>query len=664
MAPFARIGHWTLLRKFTLLSFVCFAALGVALTQLLAHQIHQRALSSTVASAQLLADTIGRTALEPRDLEHGVSPRRAHALDVAIAQARAQGRIVRVKVWSRTGRIVYSDDRAAIGRHFAVEDDLRGAFAGIPFVDISSGKDPEQRGERRFGKLLEAYVPLRFAPGAPPAGAFEIYLPYAPVAQASASDVRVVYLLVAGGLAVLYVLLYRIVARASRRLRRQAAESRRLALHDPLTGLPNRRALYARLERLLEASAGGGERTALLLADLDGFKELNDTLGHQAGDAVLAQLGPRLDAALPQVELLARIGGDEFAVLASVTRTGPEARQIAERFRTALLEPFVVDGISLAVQASIGIAYFPEDGQDADALMRRADVAMYEAKALQSGWLEYESARDEHSRARLALAGELRRAISDGELVVHYQPKADLQSGSVTSVEALVRWQHPELGLLPPAEFVPMAEQTDLIRPLALYVLDAAMAQAREWEELGLDLSVAVNLAMPNLLDVRLPDDVAAMLAKHRLAPGRVILEITENVMMADPVRTAEVLTRLRDLGTRLSLDDFGTGHSSLAYLKQLSVDELKIDRSFVHDMRDDEQSTAIVRSTIELAHAMGLSVVAEGVEDADTLFALKEMGADVAQGFYLSRPVPPVEILAMLQHALHARQREDTLRA
>jgi EAL domain-containing protein (putative c-di-GMP-specific phosphodiesterase class I) len=326
--------------------------------------------------------------------------------------------------------------------------------------------------------------------------------------------------------------------------------------------------------------------------------------------------------------------------------------KVADGFRGALEEPFVIDGISLTVQASLGIARFPDDGGDPHTLIQRADVAMYQAKARQSGWLEYEAQRDEHSRTRLALAGELRRAISDRELVVHYQPKADLERGEVISVEALVRWQHPELGLLPPGDFVPMAEQTGQIRPLTLFVLDAATSQAREWDDMGLDLKVAVNLAMANLIDGQLPEDVAALLAKHKLPPSRLILEITENVVMADPARTLQILDRLRSLGVGLSLDDFGTGHSSLAYLRQLQVDELKIDRSFVTDMVKDGQNAAIVRSTIDLAHAVGVRIVAEGVEDADTLFELKAMGADEVQGFYLSPAVPPAEIAAMLMHA------------
>jgi diguanylate cyclase (GGDEF)-like protein len=645
-------ARWSLLRKFTVLSLVCFAALGVALSQLLAHQIRNRAMSNTVASAELLSSTIANGQLRPSDLAgKPIDAARRGALDATFAQARARNRVARLKVWSRTGEIVYSDDHAAIGKKFEVEDDLKEAFAGNTHSAIANGKSAEQTGERKLGTLIEAYVPLRFgSPFAKPAGAFEIYMPYAPVAAAAARDVRKVYALVAGGLTLLFLLLYRIVARASRSLRRQAEENRRQALHDPLTTLPNRRSLYERLDKLLAS----GRPLSLLVADLDGFKELNDTLGHHAGDDVLSQLGPRVQAAIPEAELLARIGGDEFAVLTFE----PVPDQTAQRFLDALDEPFVVHGISLTVNASVGIARFPEHGGDAHELLQRADVAMYQAKSQQTGWLEYEPARDEHSRTRLALAGELRRAISDSELVVHYQPKADLARGEVISVEALVRWRHPDLGLLPPGEFVPMAEQTGQIRALTLFVLDAAAAQAREWDALGLELGVAVNLAMANLIDSQLPDDVAAVLARHKLPPSRLILEITENVVMADPARTLKILEQLRSLGVGLSLDDFGTGHSSLAYLRQLHVDELKIDRSFVTDMVRDDQNAAIVRSTIELAHAVGVRIVAEGVEDADTLFELKAMGADEVQGFYLSPAVPPAEIVAMLMHAFR-RERQ-----
>ncbi|MEA2458622.1 MAG: hypothetical protein QOC95_1594 [Thermoleophilaceae bacterium] len=645
-----RFARWTLLRKFTVLSLVCLSVLGVALAQLLAHQIRDRALSNTVASAELLSGTIASSELHPSDIANGLSPARVRALDEALAQSRDQGRIARLKVWSPSGQIIYSDDHVAIGHKFEVEGDLAGAFGGHTHASVSHGGDAEQVTERGLGLLLEAYVPLRFTQGAKPDGAFEIYVPYGPVAAATAHDVHFVYALVAAGLALLFVLLYRIVSQASGSLRRQAEESRSQALHDALTGLPNRRALFERLEELLQDGARTRRPIAVLVADLDGFKELNDTLGHHAGDKVLSQLGPRVQAAVPDVELLARIGGDEFALLTYEEVDGGAAA-VAERFLSSLTEPFQVDGISLAVQASIGVARFPDHGDDAHTLMQRADVAMYQAKAEQTGWLEYEPDRDGHSRTRLALAGELRRAISERELVVHYQPKADLALGEVTSVEALVRWQHPERGLLPPGEFIPMAEQTGQIRALTLYVLEAATSQAREWDDAGLDLRVAVNLAMANLIDNQLPEDVAALLAKHKLAPNRLVLEITENVVMADPKRTLQILERLRSLGVGLSLDDFGTGHSSLAYLRQLQVDELKIDRSFVTDMVTDGQNAAIVRSTIDLAHAVGVRIVAEGVEDADTMSELKALGADEVQGFYLSPAVPPTEIVAMLMH-------------
>src|SRR3954447_26632329 len=406
-----RVGRWTLLTKFTMLSLLCFAALGVALSQLLAHQIRDRALSNTIESAELLSGTIADSQLRPTDLHYGMAPARVRAIDAALKQAQAHDRIARFKIWNTSGQIVYSDDHDAIGRTFEVEDDLHEAFSGETHSGISNGAEDEQEGERELGTLLEAYVPLRLGPDSKPAGAFEIYVPYGPVAAATTRDVRKVYALVAGGLTLLFLLLYRIVARASRSLRRQAEENRHQALHDPLTGLPNRRSLYEQLEKLV--SRPGGRPLALLVADLDGFKELNDTLGHHAGDLVLSELGPRVTKAVPEAELLARTGGDEFAVITF----GADPTAIAARFRAALDDPFVIDGISLTVQASVGIARWPEHGDDARALIQRADVAMYQAKAQQCGSLEYEATRDEHSRTRLALAGELRRAISDGELV-------------------------------------------------------------------------------------------------------------------------------------------------------------------------------------------------------------------------------------------------------
>jgi diguanylate cyclase (GGDEF)-like protein len=427
----------------------------------------------------------------------------------------------------------------------------------------------------------------------------------------------------------------------------ELAVRRRQAITDELTGMPNRRALYERLDRAIAARRDGG-RLAFVLIDLDGFKEVNDSLGHKAGDLLLREIGPRVRDAVRDGDLLARLGGDEFGVLLEDANVD-EALAVATRIRHGLERPVDVEGLALMVDASIGIATFPEHGTDAEALLQHADVAMYHAKAARTGCEIYRPDRDESSRDRLALMGQLRQAIDDGDLVLHYQPKADLQTGEVVSVEALVRWDHPQRGLLAPGEFLPVAEQTALMRPLTLRVLDLALADCRRWLDGGRPLGVAVNLAVANLIDRGFPAEVAAALDRHGVPAELVQLEITENVVMADPARALEVLDALRDLGVGLSLDDFGTGHSSLAQLRRLAVDEMKIDRSFVAEMVTDADAAAIVRHTIDLARSLRLRVVAEGAEDSETWEALAQAGCDLCQGYFLSRPLPAAELEAWL---------------
>ena len=427
----------------------------------------------------------------------------------------------------------------------------------------------------------------------------------------------------------------------------ELALRRRQAITDELTGLGNRRLLYDRLDRAIVDSRGHGP-LALLLIDLDGFKEINDSLGHNTGDIVLRQIGPRLRDAIREGDLLARLGGDEFGVLLDGAGAD-EALTLAARVRKALERPIEIEGLELLVDASIGVATHPEHGDDAEALLQHADVAMYHAKAARTGCEVYTPARDASSRDRLALLGRLRHAIEDGELVVHYQPKADLRSGSVEAVEALVRWQHPERGLLVPGEFLPAAEQTALMRPLTLRVLDTALADCRRWLDDGRRLAVAVNLAVPNLLDRGFPAEVAAALERHRVPAALLQFEITENTVMADPARALEVIDALRALGLGLSLDDFGTGHSSLSYLRRLAVDEVKIDRSFVSEMVADADAAAIVRSTVDLGRSLRLRVVAEGAEDEATWRALQAAGCQVGQGYFLSRPMPAAALEAWL---------------
>jgi diguanylate cyclase (GGDEF)-like protein/PAS domain S-box-containing protein len=420
------------------------------------------------------------------------------------------------------------------------------------------------------------------------------------------------------------------------------------AHYDPLTGLPNRILLYDELQTALRNSTRDETPVALLMLDLDRFKEVNDTFGHHYGDLLLKDVGSRLQVALGTNGMLARLGGDEFAALL-VGMDGTRATHIAQQLLVALQEPLVIEARSLPLGASIGIALCPEHGVDADTLLLRAEVAMYLAKRTLDGFAMYDVRRDQHSPERLALAGQLRQAIEQGELQLHYQPKLDLSSRAVTGVEALARWPHPQHGLIPPDRFIPLAEQTALIQPLTEWVLDAALRQHDAWRKLGLELPVAVNFSMRNLLDPRIVDTVAESLGRWRVAPAALEVEITESSIMADPARTSGVLRSLRALGVRIAIDDFGTGYSSLAHLKQLPVDVLKVDRSFVCDMLADDSDRIIVRSTIDLAHNLGLRVVAEGVESEATAALLAQLGCDQAQGYHFSPAMPAAELTRWL---------------
>jgi diguanylate cyclase (GGDEF)-like protein/PAS domain S-box-containing protein len=431
-------------------------------------------------------------------------------------------------------------------------------------------------------------------------------------------------------------------------LRSLAAQREHDAMHDPLTGLANRRRLFARLEDVTTAARAAKTKLSLLLIDLDHFKELNDTLGHQAGDRLLREIGPRLEAAVPGAELVARVGGDEFAVLLPPGTTVEQAEAVATALQRSIEEPFRFQGLTLLVRASVGIAMFPEHGRDVETLMQRADIAMYSAKARGVGHEVYSASRDGHSRARLALIGELPDAIQSGQIVVHYQPKFDLESGEIAGAEALVRWDHPQFGLLGPGAFLPLAEQTGLMRPLTLRVLDDALGQCASWREQGLTLPVAVNLGAPNLLDLGLPGDVHELLAKWDVGPSMLQLEITETIVAADPVRVIEIMQRLGELGISLSLDDFGTGSSSLAYLRELPVQELKIDKSFILGMDEDAEAAMIVRTIVELAHNLGLRAVGEGIETDEAYQLLVESGCDYGQGFLMGRPMPAAELTAL----------------
>jgi len=428
--------------------------------------------------------------------------------------------------------------------------------------------------------------------------------------------------------------------------RTQAAKALRYqARHDALTGLANRTLLHERMTTALGDVSTDLPPLALLLLDLDHFKEINDTFGHERGDALLRHVAERLRGAVRADDTLARLGGDEFAVLLPNTdATG--AVRIATNIRATLDVPLHVEDQVLQVGASVGIALAPAHGTDGTTLLRRADVAMYVAKRGHTG----HPTQDQYSPERLALVGELRAAFAHNALTLHYQPQVDLRSGRVCGVEALVRWPHPERGLIPPGRFIPLAEETGLIAPLTKWVLAEAVRQGREWQQAGLLLDVSVNLSMWNLHDPDLPAYITGLLGEYGLPPARLRLELTESALIADVERTMAVLKRLARLGVRLAVDDFGSGYSSLAYLKRLPVDELKIDQSFVRELATETTDAAIVASTVALGHALGLRVVAEGIEDQATWDLLVGMGCDVAQGYYLSRPLSP----DALAHWLH----------
>jgi diguanylate cyclase (GGDEF)-like protein len=429
--------------------------------------------------------------------------------------------------------------------------------------------------------------------------------------------------------------------------------SRELALTDELTGLANRRLFHERLDA--ELGSDGDDSLAIAMVDLDRFKELNDTLGHHAGDLLLAQLGPRLQEVVGEAGLVARLGGDEFALLLPGAGLA-KATELGRRVGIALQTPFEIDGLEVVMDASIGVALCPENGDHAEALLQRADVAMYQAKEARTGFQAYDPARDRHSRERLALMAELRRALERDELILHYQPKVDLQTGLVAGVEALVRWQHPVHGLRGPGAFLSHAEHTALMRPLTLHVLETALSQLAAWRADGLDLHVAVNLAVQNLLDIRTPGHVADLLTRHGLPPEVLTLEVTESLMLHDPQRAGEILADLKELGVGLALDDFGTGYSSLEHLKRLPVNELKIDKSFVMTMDRDAADRAIVASTAALGRSLGLRVVAEGVESAASGSVLAAIGCDLAQGFHYSPPVPPEQVSGLVRAAAAAQ--------
>jgi diguanylate cyclase (GGDEF)-like protein len=627
-----------LMTRFGLVSAVTVLLIGLVLGKLLGELVQERIVDAHERSAQLVATLGFEPSLTPVDLR-GFSRRREEVLDHAIETNRVLGEsLAGVRIFNDTLDLVYEHGNANVPVDESGEEGLaQKALRGVTTTKVVQGGPDEGR--------FNVFVPLRFEGAALPVAALELSLPYGPISAEITDATNRFYLALAVALLVLYLVLFRIVARASRSLREQVLANEHQALHDVLTGLANRALFHDRVQQSVLLAEREGMEGAVMIMDLDRFKEINDTLGHPKGDTVLREVARRLSLALRETDTVARLGGDEFAVLVPHVPDPASVVQVVEKIQEALDRPFVLQGLALDVRASVGISFFPRHGNDVDTLIQRADVAMYLAKNSHSRYEIYAAHRDQHSPGRLALLADLRRALDDGELVLHYQPKIDLKTGAVTTVESLVRWNHPGRGMIQPADFLPLAEHTGLIEPLTMYVLDRAMKQCAEWHEAGLDLTVAVNLSPRNMLDLNFPDYISRLIRKWNLPPSCLQLEITESSLLSDPTRVRGVLERLSEMCVDISIDDFGTGSSSLAHLRDLPVGELKIDRSFVMNMEADESDAVIVRSTIDLGRNLGLKVVAEGVEDESTWRVVSELGCDFAQGFFRSRPMPPDQI-------------------
>ena len=628
----------SLLTKFGLISALPILALGLILSHILESFVRERAILTARQSIEAAARVGVQPHIRDEDLSEGFSELEYERLDTLLhGEALLDGAAGEYKIWNRDLQVVYSAERSELGTEGEGEH-LTAALAGRT---TATERTVMRRGEEV--RQLYVFVPVETREG--PNAVVQIALPYEPIAQAIQTDTRQLQAVLLAGLLLLYLALFRIVADASRRLRKQAKVNEYQAFHDVLTGLANRGLFRDRVQQAILAGERENRLVALMLMDLDRFKEINDTLGHHKGDQVLQQIAGRLNEVLRDTDTVARLGGDEFAVLLPNIPDPAAALHVADKIQVALRQPFVVEGLALDVRASIGVSFFPGHGDDVDLLLQRADVAMYLAKAANSGCEVYAAERDQYSPSRLALVTELRRAMEDEEFVLFYQPKVDLRTGEAVVVEALCRWDHPMRGMIPPSEFIPLAEHTGLIEPLTMYVLDKALRQVSQWREQDVDLTVAVNMSPRNHLDLHFPDHVDALLKKWRLPPGALHLEITESTLVADPTRAMAILGRLNQMRVEMSIDDFGTGYSSLGHLRKLPVKELKIDKSFVMNMGIDESDAIIVRSTIDLGRNLGLRVVAEGVETAEIWRQLVVLGCDYAQGFYRSRPMPADEM-------------------
>jgi diguanylate cyclase len=641
---------------YALVSVVPVLLLGACLLALTNRQATHRGLAEGATEARLAARSSVARDLADRPLRAPLTDRERRALDKTVAEASRNGEMLRLRVRDLAGRVVYSGNARDIG---AVDEDAIEAAEGTTVTQLTwLNADAVDDGAAvdRGPRVIEAYTPILSPKTYQPIGVLEVYLPYAPIAADIQRGEAILALTLMIGLMVLWAAMLGVSASLSRRLRQQADANAYLAQHDTLTGMPNRAQFTAAAERAI-ASATDDKPTAIAVIDLDRFKEINDTLGHANGDRLLVALAERLSGCVRDEDTLARLGGDEFGVVLSAIHGPSEAVEVLNRIRASLTEPLVIGGLPLTVEASVGFALAPHDGEDIGTLLTCADVAMYVAKRQHHGVVHYRPEHDQYDATTLTLIAELGAAIREDQLVLHFQPKADVRSGRVTAVEALVRWQHPTRGLLYPGAFLPAAEQTELVEPLTAWVLETALRTLPSLDPTG-ELGVAINISARSLAKATFAEEVLAAVEASDVVPERVILEVTETALLSDPPRAAATLTALSQAGVRISIDDFGAGQTSLGYLAQLPVSELKIDKAFVLAMVGDVRNAAIVRSVIELGHSLGFTVTAEGVETPDVLAGLVAADCDLIQGFLLGRPVDATKVVDMLKVELASLMR------
>jgi EAL domain-containing protein (putative c-di-GMP-specific phosphodiesterase class I)/GGDEF domain-containing protein len=570
--------------------------LGMALAFTYRTEARDRGLAQGTSKALLLAQAGIEPLLDGRPLSEPLTSQEDTNLHKLVNLTSNEGQVLRLRLRDLSGSVVFSDDGSGFAG--APDDEALDAAKGETVALVTNlNTDTDDSGPKGV-PAVEVYVPIKGSDGRP-VGVLEAYLPYGPINDDVNAALSSLYRNLVLGLAALYIALFFISLSVSRGLRRQVAINGFMAEHDTLTGLPNRTLFLRRAQAALREADVNREPVTIAIIDLDRFKEVNDTLGHHNGDQVLVALRAVIDR---EVE---------------------------------------VSGLPLSLEASIGYVVAPFDGVAVDELLQHADVAMYMAKAKHLGIVRYDPRHDHYDASKLELVAQLRHAIDDGQLVLHYQPKESLIDGRVDAVEALVRWQHPTHGLLYPDSFLPLAEQTDLIDKLTDWVLARALIETNHLRVDNEPLGVAVNVSARNLSSPDFADVVIGTLRRLDIAAGRLIIEITETSLLADPLRAASTLARISDFGVRISLDDFGSGQTSLGYLSALPIHELKIDKSFVTDMLVNPAHAAIVRSIVDLGHNLSLSVVGEGVETEDTLTMLRHSGCDIAQGFLMARPMP-----------------------